>query len=194
MKRLNLIPKQNPGNQPLRASLKIFRTRGFKTALIAAVVLSLIVIPQFLLNQQKRWGLTKAKSQLEEAKAKLSRLQARQLNLSKDREAVLKKKSLAEEKLEYLKMSEINKPAELSQALVYLPTLIPNEIWINKLSINQEEMVINGSTLNNQAVSGFMDNLNNSSKFKNSNFNFAKKNEVGDTAVYNFEISTHPAY
>jgi len=77
--------------------------------------------------------------------------------------------------------------------LVYLPTLIPDEIWINKLLVSRDGVVLNGSTLNNQAVSKFMDGLNASSKFKGSNFNFTKKSEVGDTTLYNFEIATHIA-
>lgn len=193
MRRLNLIPKAGAG-QPLRfagTGKPFFRRPGLNVVLIAAVFLAILILSQHILGRQYKWRLAKAKNQLEAAKVQLSRLQTQQLNLSKDREALSKKKSLVDAKLEYLKLAERDKPGELSQALVYLPTLIPDEIWINKLSVGRDGVVINGSTLNNQAISKFMDTLNGSDKFKGSNFNFTKKSEVGDTTLYNFEIATY---
>ncbi|MDP2942215.1 MAG: PilN domain-containing protein, partial [Candidatus Omnitrophota bacterium] len=161
--------------------------------LIVAVFLAALILSQYVLNQQYKWKLTKAKNQSEAAKVQLSRLQTQQLNLAKEHDALSKKKSLLDAKLEYLKLAKRDKPGELSQALVYLPTLIPDEIWINKLLVSRDGVAINGSTLNNQAISKFMDSLNRSNKFKGSNFNFTKKSEIGDATLYNFEIATNLA-
>ena len=157
MKRLNLIPKAGAG-QPFPAKGLFFGKPGLNIVLIVAVFLAALILSQYVLNQQYKWKLTKAKNQLE-----------------------------------YLKLAKRDKPGELSQALVYLPTLIPDEIWINKLLVSRDGAVINGSTLNNQAISKFMDSLNRSNKFKGSNFNFTKKSEVGDAILYNFEIATNLA-
>ena len=192
MKRLNLIPKAGAG-QAFQAKGLFFGKPGLNIVLIVAVFLAALILSQYVLNQQYKWKLTKAKNQLEAAKVQLSRLQTQQLNLSKEYDALLKKKSLVDAKLEYLKLAKRDKPGELSQALVYLPTLIPDEIWINKLLVSRDGAVINGSTLNNQAISKFMDSLNRSNKFKGSNFNFTKKSEVGDAILYNFEIATNLA-
>ncbi len=192
MRRLNLIPKAGAG-QAFAAKGLFFGRPGLNIILIVAVFLAALILSQYVLNQQYKWKLTKAKNQLEAAKVQLSRLQTQQLNLSKDYDALSKKKSLVDAKLEYLKLAKRDKPGELSQALVYLPTLIPEEIWINKLLVSRDGVVINGSTLNNQAISKFMDSLSRSNKFKGSNFNFTKKSEIGDETLYNFEIATYLA-
>lgn len=192
MRRLNLIPKANAG-QGFSAKGLFFGRPSLNVIIIVGVFLSALILSQHVLNQQYKWKLAKAKNQLEAAKVQLSRLQTRQLNLTKEYDVLSKKKSLMDEKLEYLKLAKRDKPGELSRSLVYLPTLIPDEIWINKLLVSRDGLVINGSTMNNQAVSEFMDNLSVSDKFKDSNFNFTKKNEVGDTTLYNFEIATHIA-
>lgn len=147
-----------------------------------------------MFTKQSEWRLSSAKRQLQAVKVQLSRLQTEQLNLAKERQDLLKKKSSVDAKLEYLKGSKVDKPKELSEALVYFPSFMPDEIWINKLSVNHEQMVINGSTINNQAVSNLMDNLNKSKRFRDSNFNFTQKCTIGDMTLYNFEIITHPVY
>lgn len=190
MRRLNLIPKAGAG-QPFPAKGLFSGKPGLNIVLIVAVFLAALILSQYVLNQQYKGKLTKAKNQLEAAKVQLSRLQTQQLNLAKEHDTLSKKKSLVDAKLEYLKLAKRDKPGELSQALVYLPTLIPDEIWINKLLVSRDGVVINGSTLNNQAISKFMDSLNRSNKFKGSNFNFTKKSEIGDATLYNFEIATN---
>ena len=140
------------------------------------------------ISRRREGAILKTKQQTEAMKTEINRLQARRLQSSKDYDSLMKKKLAADERLQYLKDSRTGKPGELSQALVFLPTLIPDEIWINKLTINRDGVVINGSTLNNQAVSKFMDNLNRSKDFKGSSFHFTQKSEIGDATLYNFEI------
>lgn len=194
MKRLNLIPKQVKKDQLGLTGSPLLRSSSFKVILIIVIFFAIGVLMQFLLTKQYKWQLDKTKNQLQAAKVNLSRLQTEQLNLAKEREALLKKKSLVDARLEYLKSSKMDKPKELSEALVYLPSFMPDEIWINKLSVDRERMVINGSTLNNQAVSNLMDSLNKSKKFKDSSFNFTQKSIIGDMTLYNFEIITRPVY
>lgn len=195
MKRLNLIPRQGKKSQPtLGGKSSFLRSPGFRIIFIALIFLAIGISAQFLFVQQYKWRLNNAKNQLQAAKVQLSRLQTEQLNLSKERQDLLKKKSLADARLEYLNSSKTDKPKELSEALVYLPSFMPDEIWINKLSVDREQMVINGSTLNNQAVSNLIENLNKSKKFRDSSFNFTQKSTVGDMTLYNFEIITHPVF
>lgn len=190
MKRFNLIPKQRKAGQPV--TLKNIVGGGPKSVILSAaliVIAAALVLPGAIAKHGEK-NLTKARQQLEFEKHELSRLQGKRLQQAKDYDLLMKKKIAAEERLQYLKEARTDKPIELSQALVYLPTLIPEEIWINKLSVNDEGIIINGSTLNNQAVSGFMDSLNRSDRFKGSSFNYTQKNEVGDATLYNFEIAT----
>lgn len=193
MKRLNLIPKTKKSQAELTSG-SFLRSPSFKVIIVIFIFLVIGITPQFLLTQQAKWQLNRAKNQLQADKVQLSRLQTEQLNLAKERQELLKKKAQVDARLEYLKSAVGNKPKEVSEALVYLPTLMPDEIWINKLSVNQDQMVINGSTLNNQAISNLMDNLNKSKKFRESSFNFTQKSAIGEMTLYNFEIVTHPVY
>lgn len=192
MKRLNLIPKQGKKAQPLLSgSGSPLRRPRLKAILIISIFLAIGLLSQFLFVQRYKWQLQRAKNQLQVVKVNLSRLQTEELNLSKERQDLLKKKSLAEAKLGYLKGSRTDKVKEVSEALIYFPSFMPDEIWINKLSVNEERMLINGSTLNNQAISNLTDVLNKSKKFTDSRFNFTQKSAIGEMTLYNFEIITH---
>lgn len=190
MRRLNLVPTQARKGRPV-AARTFLSSLSFKVILVFFIFLAIGILSQFLSTKQHKWQLSKAKTQLQAAKLQLSRLQTEQLSLAKERQDILKKRVLVDAGLEYLKSSRMDKPKELSEALVYFPTLMPDEIWINKLSVDREEMVIEGSTLNNQAISNLMESLNRSKKFRESSFSFTKKSTIGDITLYNFEVVTH---
>ncbi len=195
MKRLNLIPRQAEKGQPsLSGKATFLRTPTFKALLVILTFLAIGISAQFLYSQQFKWKINIAKKELQAVKTNLSRLQSQQLNLAKEHQDLVKKKLLVDARLEYLKMAGAAKSEGLSDVLAYLPMLMPDEIWINKLSISREQMVIAGSTLDNQLVSELMDNLNKSKRFKESSFQFTQKSKVGDMTLYNFEIITHPLF
>ena len=193
MKRFNLIPKQGRRGQPAAASGLSFKKLKSNWVVIVIVALVLIVALPNLISKRREGDLLKTKQQIEAMKQERNRLLTRRQQTAKDYDLLMKKKLAADDRLQYLKEAKMDKPGELSQSLVYLPTLIPEEIWINKLTVNRDGAVINGSTLNNQAVSKFMDNLNRSNRFKGSSFNFTQKNEVGESTLFNFEIATNLA-
>lgn len=193
MKRFNLIPKQGKRSQSGPSGINLQGKPKANRILIIALIAAVFIALPNAVNRRSGSKLADARARLEEAKKELGRRQSQLLRIAKDYDLLVKKKLAAEEKLRYLKSARIDKPGELSQALVYMPTLIPDEIWINKLTVAGQQVVINGSTLDNQAVSKFMDSLNKSNKFKGSSFNFTQKNELGDATLYNFEVATNLA-
>lgn len=193
MKRFNLIPKQGRKAQAAPSGAGARKGPKVNILLVIALLAAVLIAAPNALNRRSGGKLEGAKTRLEEAKKELGRRQSQRVQIAKDYDLLVKKKLAAEEKLQYLKDAETGKPAELSQALVYMPTLIPDEIWINKLTVEGQRVVINGSTLDNQAVSRFMENLNRSGRFKGSSFNFTQKGELGDATLYNFEIAAQMA-
>lgn len=193
MKRFNLIPKQGRKAQAAPPAAGGRKRPKANILLIITLLAVIIIAAPNALNRRSGEKLAVAKARLEEAKKELGRRQSQRVLITKDYDLFVKKKLAAEEKLQYLKDAETGKPAELSQALAYMPALMPEEIWINKLSVEGRRVVINGSTLDNQAVSRFIENLNRSNKFKNSSFNFTQKGELGDATLYNFEIAAQMA-
>ncbi|MDD4879395.1 MAG: PilN domain-containing protein [Candidatus Omnitrophica bacterium] len=191
MKRLNLIPKQGKKDQSLFAPAAVLKKWKFNRVTVIVMILAVAVLLPGIISKRHEGNLLKAKQQVEAMKQERNRLLSRRQQIGKDYDLLMKKKAAADGRLQYLKEAETSKPGELSQSLVYLPTLIPDEIWINKLTINRDGVIINGSTLNNQAVSKFIDNLNKSNKFKGSSFNFTQKSEIGQATLYNFEIATN---
>lgn len=191
MKRFNLIPKQGKKGRQISAPLTILKKWAFSRVVTLILILSVVIALPNIISKRRRDNLAKAKQQIEAMKNEVRRLQTRRLQSAKDYDSLIKKKLSADERLQYLKEAKLDKPGELSRALAYLPTLIPDEVWINKLTVNRDAVIINGSTLNNQAVSKFMDNLNRSRGFKGSNFNFTQKNELGESTLYSFEIATN---
>jgi Tfp pilus assembly protein PilN len=193
MKRFNLIPKHGRKSQPGPSGVNLQGKPKVNIVLIIALIAVVLIALPNVINRRSGNKLANARARLEEAKKELGRRQSQRLQLAKDYDLLVKKRIAAEERLQYLKEAKADKPGELSQALVYMPTLIPDEIWINKLTVAGQQVVINGSTLDNQAVSKFMDSLNKSDRFKGSSFNFTQKNELGDATLYNFEVATNLA-
>ncbi|MDD5423893.1 MAG: PilN domain-containing protein [Candidatus Omnitrophica bacterium] len=193
MKRFNLMPRQGRKGQPAPSGAKQSGKPKINAVLVIALIAAVAIAVPNVINRRSGGALANARARLEEAKKELNRRQTQRLQIAKDYDLLVKKKLAAEERLQYLKSAKIDKPGELSQALVYMPTLIPDEIWINKLTVGGQKVVINGSTLDNQAVSKFMDSLNKSKKFKGSSFNFTQKSDLGDATLYNFEIATNLA-
>lgn len=191
MKRLNLIPKEGKKGQPRFTPGDILKKWKFNRVTIIAIVIAAAVLLPGAISKHRENNLLKTKQQAEAMKQERNRLLSRRQQVARDYDLLMKKKAAADDRLRYLREAETGKPGELSQSLVYLPTLIPDEIWINKLTIGSDGVIINGSTLNNQSVSKFMDNLNKSSKFKGSSFNFTQKSEIGQSTLYNFEIATN---
>lgn len=189
MKRFNLVPRQGKRTPSVPSGANPRQRPKVNILFIAALLAAVLIAAPNVLNRRSGDKLAGARMRLEEAKKELSRRQSQRLQIDKDRGLLVKKKLAAEERLQYLKEARMDKPGELSQALVYMPTLIPDEIWINKLAVEGRQVVINGSTLDNQAVSKFMESLNRSNKFKGSSFNFTQKGELGDATLYNFEIA-----
>ena len=191
MKRFNLMPKQDKRGQSLSAPGSILKNWKLNLAVVFVIILAVAMALPNVISRHIENNLLEIKQQTEAMKQERVRLLNRRQQTAKDYDLLMKKKVISDGRFQYLKEAKMGKPGELSQSLAYLTTLIPDEIWINKLSIYRDSIIINGSTLNNEAVSKFMDNLNGSNSFKESSFNFTQKGETSQAALYNFEIVTN---
>lgn len=193
MKRLNLIAgRLKGGRAEVNAAGPFFlKGAGFKLVIVLLVLYAGGVLPQFLLVKPYRFKLDAAKHKLQAAKLQLSRLQTQQLGLAKERSALLKKKNLAAEELEYFRSAKKDKRWQLSEILREFTGLVPADIQLNKLSIGQEQIAINGLALESRAVSDFMARLKESGRFRAPVFNFIQRNEEKEGVFYSFEITAY---
>lgn len=194
MKRLNLIAAGlNKKKHSAAGGAGQFFLKGAGLKLVAALLLLYAggVLPHLLLVKPYRIKLDAARNRLQAEKLQLSRLQTQQLSLAKERSALLKKKNLAAEDLEYFRSAKKDKRWQLSEILRELAGLIPADIRLNKLSIGLEQIAINGLASESRAVSDFMARLKEAERFKAPVFNFIQRNEERDGVLYGFEITAY---
>lgn len=77
-----------------------------------------------------------------------------------------------------------------SRVLAKLSSLVPDDLWISKVVFADKSVTLNGTTLDNAKVSGFMETLDRSGYFDNTTFSYTQKNEINKQPVMNFEINT----
>jgi len=78
-----------------------------------------------------------------------------------------------------------------SKALLELGALTPEEIRLNKISLDKKLIILTGAASKNKGVSTFMSHLDQSSHFSNTSFNFIQKSQELDNPLTDFEVTTN---
>ena len=181
--RINLLSA--PHRMSLESAWKELRKKPRKALAAAACVALVFLGPQFARTSYYRVQLDGAEKKLKSAKSELSRLQAGQLQSAEEESRLSDKKKLLETKLEVLHESSQGSK-QFSEILAKLSELLPEEVWITKLSYNERKMTIVGLTLKNELIVNFMEQLTKSDNFKDVTFNYTQKETNAKT--YRFEV------
>ena len=124
--------------------------------------------------------------ELKEAHSQLSDKQTGELKLAEKETILEEKNEELREKLKHLK-EETFKPVEFSKILAQIAGLLPEEIWVTKLSYTDHQLNIAGSTLEPSLVMELIETLKASDNFFQTNFNYAQKE--ARSSIYNFEVN-----
>lgn len=82
-----------------------------------------------------------------------------------------------EQRINFLK-EEIAQDILWSQVLEKLNSFIPARLWLVKLSLEKEAIIIKGNTYDNLLISTFISNLSTSDIFTNTNLNYTRKKKA----------------
>lgn len=152
---------------------------------IATAVCLLAVAPQvaftaYYKNQADVWA-----DRVKEARADLKRRQTGQLELAEQEKKLLERKAALEDKLALFRQSGRDK-RRFSAVLGKLASLLPDEIWVTKLSYAEKRLIIVASTSKNDAMIRFLDNLKKPDDFSDVVFNYTKRDPK--SSVFSFEV------
>lgn len=186
MKRINLIPLDIQKQK--RASIK-------RKGIVLAGGLSVLVLAGYLYGQYLTVGkLRTAVAQKEEKIEDLQKVLEDKKNIyelaQKEIEALDLERKVFLKRIELLD-SKSSKGKAVSNALVSISELIPEDIWLKRIVLNDDTISIQGETLDNTIVSQFMKELDKHEIFEKTDFNYIQKVEEELRTYVDFEITAH---
>ena len=137
--------------------------------------------------------VAQAKRKMQEVKTRLNQLRSQSLELEKQRNEMAKDEQLRRERLEFL-LSTSSQETNYSNLLTLVTTFVPQDLWITYFDITKSKIEISGTATNPQLITQFMNQLNSSGIFSNSNFTSSEKLQLEDQPVHNFKITTEPVW
>ena len=190
-KQINLLPKEISKKAP-RDKKRSINILVF-VALFGCGALVYFTSKQLLALGVVKLRASDAKKQMYQAKLKLGELQSQLLDLEKEKSVGIKQEEILKKRYESLQTA-IAKDKKTSQMLAYIAALVPDDLWITKLSVADEEVQIAGTTYDPELITQFMNALNQSSHFTNSRFTSSEKQMLEQQPVQNFTMVAEPEW
>ena len=190
-KQINLLPREISKKIPRE------KRRGINVLLVLAVFGCGAVVystsRQMLQMGSLKLRVNDAKRQMYQAKLKLGELQSQLLDIEKEKSVSAKQEDILKKRFESLQ-SAIAKEQKTSQLLAYVAALVPDDLWITRISLQDSEVQIAGTTYDPELITLFMNALNKSSHFRNSRFTSSEKQMLETQAVQNFTMIAEPVW
>lgn len=180
---LNLLPAQ------YRQRQHAFPLRYLNIFIGAAVLVFLLFARQFTVISHHKLRLAQVKKDIEGLQIKLRESHLALDNISGLTGNLENEKKGLQQKLDSLgKFS--HQDISVSFMLTYLTELVPEEIWLNKISFENDQIIVSGTTINNDLIGSFMAALDQSIYFRKTVFNYTQRAKEEETGLINFEIKT----
>ena len=145
----------------------------------------MLVAPQLAMTYYYKAEVITWTKRVKEARAEIKRRQASQLELAEEEKVYLEKNASLEEKLGMFRLSGREK-RQFSSTLTRLASLLPDEVWVTKLSFIEKKLVLVASTAKNDAMIRFLDDLRKPDDFSDVVFNYTKRDPR--SSVFSFEV------
>ena len=149
------------------------------------MVCVLLIAPQVSIIAYYKNSADDVNRRVKEAREELKRRQSSQLDFAEQERKLLEKKASLEDRLDLFTKSRRGKK-DFSGLLVKIAALLPEEVWITKLSYSEKKLILVGSTSKNENVIGFLENLKKPDEFSDVVFNYTKRTE--GSSVFSFEV------
>ena len=182
--RINLLYGEE--KNPVDLFIGYARKNPVKVAALAAFLFLLLVGPEIATAYYYDSQALAAERKVKTSRNELGNLQKNQLKLAEDETKYLDRKKLLESKLELLENLSKNKK-EFSKVLATLAAILPEEVWVTKLSYLENKMTLVGLTLKNELVVSLMEELKKSEDFNAVTFNYTQKET--NSSIYRFEVT-----
>lgn len=191
MKRINLIPPEAKKITPKRW-LKVYLLKSRTSRLVALIVIVFIAVNIWQATSllRYRFAINQGKKNIIKLQAKLTQSQNIYAQIKSQKQEIEKETKRIEEKFKILQQAHGERIA-WAKVLAYLSELAPQDLWVDKVTLNKDLITLAGTTFDNAIVSRFMARLDESAYFKDTSFNYTQKAKLTDKPVINFEVTTH---
>lgn len=190
LKPVNLI-SNGVLKRPLLKKNKVFNRKAIQLVMIigfcGGLVFIFAVTPGSIIKPYKL-SASAAKYAIREEKNKFKILQSQNFQLEKLKLDLTKQEIALTQRLNLLS-SALTKEHVYSKLLLSVSGLLPQDLWINRFSMNETEILISGSTFNSQLIAEFMNKLEACEDFRNSRFISSEKQIIDSHAIYNFQVT-----
>lgn len=191
MKRVNLIPVERQKGVLTKSWLRK-RLRNPRFRLISASVIGFVVVSHLwnttAVSRYRRQISAKSKL-IEELETESATLKIQTEEIQEEKELVNNQISRLKKKLIFLD-KERKEGYKWSPILVQISNLIPKEVWVNKISLDKDVIIISGTTVNSNLISKFMVALEERGYFRDTTFNYTQRTKLDDKNVMKFEVLT----
>ncbi len=191
VKRINLIPEEARRITPRKwLGRHLLRSRVFRGVAIAVAALIGINLWQASSLLRYEFAIKSGRERAAEMERELAAATDAYAGMERKRREIEAEAGRVEEKFRLLNRAREGGIA-WAEALAALSVLVPEDLWINKMTLNRELITVVGTTFDNAIVSRFMSDLDASGYFRGTSFNYTQKEEPRGKSVLNFEVTTH---
>jgi Tfp pilus assembly protein PilN len=191
VKRINLIPPEAKKITPKRwLKAYLLKSRTSRLLAVAVIVFIFINLWQATSLLRYKFAVRQSKKNIAKLQLKLTQSQNAYAQIKSQRQEIDKETRRIEEKFKILQQAQGERIA-WAKVLAHLSELVPQDLWIDKVTLNKDLVTLAGTTFDNVIVSRFMARLDESDYFKDTSFNYTQKAKLTDKPVINFEITTH---
>lgn len=170
MKRINLIPQEKRLHVKQIGSLPNFIQ-------ILLVIFLIIILFQIGDTIRLKILISARKNKIALLDTKTNEYERIYNQIKEEKTALLQDKKRIEEKINTIKRIK-QEVFMWSKVLEDIARLTPEDVLLKSTSLNKDTITIIGATQNNLAVSKFMQALDDSENFKNTNFSYTRKEKV----------------
>ena len=167
----------------------------FTKVKIKAVILAIVILyaPDFILVplwEQEIAETQQTVSSKQAALGSLKRKMSQSQDLEKQIQDLKEQEKILTEKLAVVKQI-LNEKKNPSNLLIYLAKNIPNEVWINELTFQNDDLKINGESLDYASIGKFLENVKSSVFIKEASVTKSESvvREADKRRVERFEIN-----
>lgn len=159
-------------------------------AIIFFVVLTLAFFAVAIVSARYKLGISLKENQLQKLEKELDSYSELEFQIKSEIDTVQKDNEYLQKRILFLR--DMSKDAvRWSGVLLVISKLIPHDLWLSKISLNKDEVILRGVTLDNMKVSEFMRSLEKAGCFKFITFNIIQKKKVdNEPLLVDFEIIT----
>ena len=188
MRRINLITRSVSKKQAEWRTLP--KNRIWFGVISVFVIMGLVFLGQSLWIMSLRIRIPRQQKAIQNDEANLIEQQSAVTKAEEQRKRIRENSKRLEGKLRVIRMSR-SRQIDFSEVLKTLSEYVPSDLWIDKVTLDQNQITIIGTTLDNIKVSQFMERLDTSEAFERTGFNYTEKIDLDGRPLINFEVTTH---